>query len=129
VLSAVTVLLANVWSAEAGPGNCEAKLADHSYDCNFKDNDFPPFSDCLEFVTGGVSQYFDGVLGPTDFGCACNASGSSFDKSPNSFECSDNSEAFSLNGKIKGKKLAVQGVGSTGEQYVGTCTPRSSSCF
>ncbi len=128
VLSALTVLLANWSSAEAG-GNCQFKLVGKSYDCNFNDNDYPPFSNCLEFGVGGVSQYFDGALGPTDFGCACNAEGSSFDKSPSSFECSDSTEAFSLNGKIKGKKLSVQGVGSLGEQYVGTCTLRSSPCF
>lgn len=127
-LSAVTVLLFNLSSAEAG-GNCEGKLVNNSYNCNFTDNDFPPFSDCLKFGTGGVSQYFDGILGPSDFGCACNASGSSFDKSPSSFECSDPNESFSLNGKIKGKKLSVQGVGSTGEEYIGTCTLRSAPCF
>jgi hypothetical protein len=125
VLSAVMVLLANWSSAEAG-GNCQGKLVGNSYDCNFKDNDFPPSSDCLEFTTGG--QYFDAVLGTAHYGCACDVAGGTFDKSPSTFECSDSGASFSLNGKIKGKKLSVQGVGSDGEQYIGTCTLRSSPC-
>ena len=128
VLSAVAVLLANWSSAEAGGGNCEGKLVSKSYDCNFTDNDFPPYSFCLEFGTGGASRYFDVVLGSADYGCACDPTGSSFDESSSTFECSDNVDPFSLNGKIKGKKLSVQGVGSDGEQYIGTCTQRSSPC-
>jgi|ERR1700722_7378507 len=128
VLSAVTVVLANAWSAEAG-GTCEGKLLNNSYDCNFNDNVFGPSSDCLEFGTGGVSQFFDGVLGTADYGCACDVAGGSFDRSSNTFECSDDGAPFSLNGKIKGKKLSVQGVGSSGEQYFATCTLRSSPCF
>jgi hypothetical protein len=128
MLSAVVILLANLSSAEAG-GNCQAKLVGKSYDCNFTDNDFPPYSFCLEFGTGGVSQYFDVLLGSADYGCACDPTGSSFDKSSSTFECSDNVDPFSLNGKIKGKKLSVQGVGSDGEQYIGACTLRSSPCL
>src|SRR5580700_5335721 len=96
MLSAVVILVANLSSAEAG-GNCQAKLVDKSYDCNFTDNDFPPFSDCLVFATGGVSQYFDGLLGSTDYGCACDPKGSSFDKSSSTFECADSSSFFMLN--------------------------------
>ncbi len=128
MLSAVTVLLVNFSSVEAG-GNCQAKLVGKSYDCNFTDNDFPPFTECWTFFTGGVSQYFDFDNGFADYGCACNPMGSSFDKSPSSFECSDNTAPFSINGKIKGKKLSVQGVGSPGEQYIGNCMLRSSPCF
>jgi hypothetical protein len=48
MLSAVVaVLLANLSSAEAGGGNCQAKLAGNSYDCNLKFSDGPPETDCL----------------------------------------------------------------------------------
>lgn len=128
----VTGLLASSPSAKAG-GNCEAKLVSKSYDCSFSDNDFPPFTECWSFFTGGASQYFDLDNGFDDYGCACNPAGSTntalFDNSGSAFECSDNNQPFMFNGKIKGKKLSVQGVGSSGEQYVGTCVPRSSPCL
>ena len=121
-------LFANAPSAEAG-GNCQAKLVGKSYDCNLNDNDFGPFTECWEFFTGGDSQYFDLDNGQTDFGCACDASGpSKFDHSADTFECSDSAAPYSYNGKIEGKKLSVQGVGASGEQYIGTCTLRSSPC-
>jgi hypothetical protein len=53
MLSAVvTALLANLSSAEAGGGNCQAKLAGNSYDCNLKFSDGPPETDCFGFRTG-----------------------------------------------------------------------------
>jgi hypothetical protein len=133
VCSAILVgMFANLPSAEA-KSTCQAKLVDNSYDCNFKDNDFPPFTECWTFVTGGVSQYFDLFNGFDDYGCGCNATGGfnspSYNESSSAFECSDHSAPFLLIGKIKGKKLSVQGVGSTGEQYIGTCTLRSSPCL
>lgn len=130
VFSAIVMgLFANSPSAEAG-GNCQAKLVDKSYDCSFNDNDFAPFTQCWEFYTGGDSQYFDLDNGVGDYGCACDASGSSkFNHSANTFECSDGVEPYSFNGKIDGKKLSAQGVGADGEQYIGTCKLRSSACF
>lgn len=71
--------------AEARGGNCAAKLVDNSYDCTLKENDNPPQTDCLEFLTGGTSQYFDLILDTGDWGCACDPTGSpnspSFDNS------------------------------------------------
>jgi hypothetical protein len=134
VFSAIVMgMFANSTSAEA-KGNCQAALVGKSYNCSFTDNDFPPFQECWGFFTGGVSRYFDLNNGVDDYGCACDPTGSSnspsFDNSSNTFECSgsNNVTSFLFNGKIGGKKLSVQGVGSSGEQYVGTCTPRSSSC-
>jgi hypothetical protein len=125
-------LFANLPSAQA-KNSCVAKLVDNSYDCNFKDNDFPPFTECWTFLSGGVSQYFDLNNGPDEYGCGCDVTGGShspsFNSSPNSFECSDSEAPFLLMGKIKGNKLSVQGVGSDGEQYVATCTLRSSPCL
>ncbi len=131
VCSAILVgLFANSPSAEAG--NCESKLVNHSYNCVFKDNDFPPFPECWDLFTGGVSQYFDMYNGD-EYGCGCDAKGSpnspSFNNSPNTFECSDEFAPYSFMGKINGKKLSVQGIGADGEQYVGTCTLRTSPCL
>ena len=129
VFSAIVMgLFANSPSAQAG-GNCQAKLVGKSYDCSINDNDYPSFTQCWDFFTGGDSQYFDLNNGQTDFGCACDASGpSKFNDSANTFECSDSAAPYSYNGKIEGKKLSVQGVGADGEQYIGTCTLRSSPC-
>ena len=131
VCSAILVgLFANSPIAEA-KGSCQAKLVDNSYDCTFKDNDFPPFTECWNFFTGDVSQYFD-MDNNDDYGCGCDAKGSSnapsFNNSANTFECTDNFAPFMFIGKIDGKKLVVQGVGSNGEQYVGTCALRSTPC-
>jgi len=124
-------LFANSPSAEA-KGNCEAKVLNKSYDCEFQDNDFGTFSECWEFFDGGVSQYFDVENGFDDYGCACDPKGSFnstlFDSSSNALECSDEDEAFSYNVKISGNKLTVQGVGAEGEQYVAICRLRSSLC-
>ena len=133
VCSAILVgLFANLPSAEAN-GTCQAKVVDKSYDCNFKDNNFPPFTECWNIGTGGVSQYFDVNNGFDEYGCGCDVTGStnspSFNNSANNFECTDSSAPFMFIVKIKGKKLSVQGVGSDGEQYVGTCTLRSSPCI
>ena len=126
----VTVLLGNLSSADAG--NCEAKLVNHSFDCNFDDT-LGPFGECLEFVTGGVSPFFDLFFGSFDYGCGCDATGPasspSFNNSSSSFECSRSDAPFMVIGTIKGKKISVQGIGSDGEQYIATCTPRSSPCF
>lgn len=129
VSAIVMVLFAS--SAQA-KGNCQAKLVGNSYNCSFVDNDFPPFTECWDFFTGGVSQYFDLANG-SDYGCACEPSGklnsAVFDNSSSAFECTDDGAPFTLNGKISGKKLSVQGIGADGEQYVGTCTLSSSPCL
>jgi len=131
VFSAVAmVLIAN--SQSASGGNCEGKLFGNSYDCSFKDNNTPPFNDCFEFGTLHISQFFDLGSDAAAWGCACDATGSnspSFNSSSSAFECSDDEAPFLVNGKIKGKKLSVQGIGADGEQFIGTCTLRSSPCF
>ena len=55
--------------AEAG-GNCEAKLAGKSYNCSWVVSDGPSFTECDEFVTGGVSSFFDFLFSSMDWGCA-----------------------------------------------------------
>jgi hypothetical protein len=124
-------LIVNVPSVEAG-GDCQAKLAGHSYECNFKDNDFAPYSFCFEFETGGTSPDFDLYYSGVDSGCACDATGSakspSFDDSSTKFDCVDTTGGFTFTGTVKGKNLSVQGIGADGEESVGTCTLRDSPC-
>src|SRR5271154_7043824 len=97
-----TVLLGNLSSAEAGGGNCQAKLVGKSYICTIK---FPGGSEgpsCWEFETGGVSSEFDLVLNPAHYGCSCEAKGSFKSPSFNSssaFECVDSLTGFQFHGK------------------------------
>jgi hypothetical protein len=132
VCSAIVMgLIVNAPSVEAR-GNCQAKLAGHSYDCDFKDNMFAPFSFCFDFATGGTSPDFNLHYSGVDNGCVCDATGSasspSFDNSSTKFGCVDTTGAFMINGTIKGKKLSIQGIGADGEESVGTCTLRNSPC-
>ena|SRR5208337_3936334 len=85
-------ILANQFST------CEAKLVGNSYDCTYVNNSGPG-TECLEFVTGGTSIYFDAIYnGTADFGCGCDSKGSlkspSFDASSNTYECSLTGEPF-----------------------------------
>lgn len=132
-LSAIVMaLFANLSSAEAG-GNCEAKLVGNSYDCKYV-NGGGPGTECLEFVTGGISIYFDAIYdGSVDFGCGCDSKGSvkspSFDASSDTYECSlPGDPSYLVIGTIKGKKLSNQGLGAEGSQYIETCTLRSTPC-
>jgi len=132
MLSAVvTVLLANLSSAEAKGGNCQAKLAGNSYECNLKYSAGPPATDCFEFRTGGISANFTLTNGTGELGCTCATTGSftspSFDSSPSAFECVDGS-GIQLNGKIKSKKLSGQVTDEGGDSEIYTCTLRSSPC-
>src|SRR5271170_2682098 len=85
----VTFLLANLSSAMAGGGNCQAKLVGKSYNCSSKQEGEPESTFCAEFVTGGKSVDFDILLlfndGSEDLGCTCDTTGSfsspSFDNS------------------------------------------------
>ena len=132
VCSAIVMgLIVNAPSVEAG-GACQAKLAGHSYDCNFKDNMFPPFSFCFTFATGGFSPDFDLHYSGLDDGCVCDATGSarspSFGHSSTKFDCVDTTGGFMWTGTVKGKNLSIQGVGADGEESVGGCTLRNSPC-
>lgn len=70
-LSAIVMLLfANLPSAEAD-GNCQDKLVRNSYDCSYVNNSGTG-TQCLEFVTGGISSYLDAIYnGETEFGYGC----------------------------------------------------------
>ncbi len=121
-----SALLINLSSAEAGGGNCQAKLAGSSYTCDFKFSNGASETLCVEFGTGGVSSNFDLFIPPsTDYGCACQATGSfkspSFNGSASAFECSGDDFGTQLDGKVAGKKISGEGSGYSGESIVFSC--------
>lgn len=122
-----TFLLANLSSAQAGGGNCQAKLVGKAYNCTLEQPTMPPQAACFEFVTGGLSANFDLVIAPggVDLGCACDATGSfkspSYDGSSSPFECVTET-GTQLNGKIKSNKLGGQATNTQGMSAVYTCT-------
>jgi hypothetical protein len=117
-------LLARSPSAVAGR-SCQAKLVGKSFACNIKISNGPATTDCFEFGTGGMSQEFDFFDSTSEFGCACDTTGSfkspKLDSSPNSFECVDNS-GTQINGKVKGNKISGQGTDKDGNSLIYTCT-------
>jgi|HubBroStandDraft_4_1064222.scaffolds.fasta_scaffold197234_2 hypothetical protein len=130
----VTFQVANLSSAEAKGGNCEAKLVGNSYDCTLNEPPNPPVPFCAEFETGGISVNFDLFListGTSDLGCVCDTTGSfkspKIDGSSSVFECVDET-GTQLNGKIKGKKLDGQASDAAGMSAIYTCTERSTAC-
>jgi hypothetical protein len=127
---AVTLLLADLSTAEAGGGNCQDKLVGNFYNCTGKESSGMSPSGCITFETGGLSSNFDLVAGSTHYGCACDTTGSfsspSFDDSSSAFECV--SDEISINGKVKSKKISSQIVIQSGLSEVLSCTERSSPC-
>jgi hypothetical protein len=128
----VTVLLANSSSAEAGGGNCQAKLVGNAYDCDLEFSDTSPVTVCGDFFTGGLSSNFDFFIFPGgDYGCACETKGSfkspSFDASASAFECVSES-GFQFNGKVTSDKLSGQGTGADGESIDFRCKRRTTAC-
>jgi hypothetical protein len=111
--AAVTVLLANLSSAEAKGGNCQSKLVGKSYVCNVKDSTGGTGSASIKFESGGISKDFDLLINSLfDHGCACNTTGSynspAFDGSSSSFGCLSVTEGFLIYGKLKSKKVTAQ---------------------
>ena len=129
----MTVLLADLSSAVAGGGNCQDKLVGKAYDCTEKESNGMTASVCWEFATGGFSSNFDLYLDvTTDYGCACQGTGSfkspSFNASSNKFECVGKSIYFEWQGKVSSNKISGQGLAATGETLFFSCTERSSPC-
>lgn len=123
-------LVGNPSSAEAG-GNCQAKLAGNSYECNLKFSDGSPETDCFAFRTGGISANFTLTNGTGELGCTCATTGSftspSFGSSSSAFQCVDGL-GIQVNGKIKSKKLSGQSTDEGGDSEIYTCTLSSSPC-
>jgi hypothetical protein len=132
----VTILL---WAPSfAEGGSCQGKLVGNSYDCSYTfvivGGAVTSKGDCVEFVTGGLSQNFDlvGEVGnlPSDYGCACENTGSfkSFDESMNAFQCVGNPNIVQIHGKAESNKLHGSGSDESGATIFFNCTKRSTAC-
>ena len=123
--AAATFVLATLSSAQAG-GNCESKLAGHSYECTSADHELGMGSGCITVETGKVSAYFDFVFaGGADYGCVCDTTGSvaspSYDASSSSFECEESSGIYQITGKISGKNISAQASDAEGDSVIISC--------
>jgi hypothetical protein len=132
----VTVLLCAPSFAEGR--SCEGKLVGNSYDCSYAfvivGGAIISKGDCMEFVTGGLSQNFDlvGQVGglPSDYGCACENTGSfrSPDYAANAFQCVGNPNLVQIHGKVEANKLHGNGSDESGATIFFNCTKRSTAC-
>jgi len=137
-----TVLLPNSSFAEFSHSrDCQDKLVGNSYECTytffFGNAGAVTHNNCLEFVTGGLSQNFDlvGVDGSlaSDYGCACEEIGSfkspSTKSSANAFECvGDLGNVVQFHGKIDSNKLHGQASEESGVEIVFDCKKRKTAC-
>jgi hypothetical protein len=137
----VTVLLCTSASAEPGivhQRTCQDELVGNSYDCNFAffivGGVVRANGNCVEFVTGGLSQNFDLVgevtSGASDYGCACEITGSVKlpGESTNAFECVGDPNVVQLHGKVESNKLHGQGSEESGATILFNCKKRSTAC-
>ena len=139
----VTAVLLSASSAWSG-GTCQDKLVGNFFDCTYayhvgqsghglgsitKHN-------CVEFVTGGLSENFDLVGGfPSDLGCACQTTDTriephSLDISANAFECVGDSagDQVQFHGKIDSNRLHGQASDESGVYIVFDCKKLSTGC-
>ncbi len=141
----VTVLLCT--SSESSGGTCQDKLVGNSYDCTYAFNfgqsgigvGFITKHNCVEFVTGGLSENFDlvGVLGSlaSEFGCACQTTGGldarSLHISANAYECVGGSSGnvVQFHGKIDSNRLHGQASEENGAYIVFDCKKLSTACM
>ena|SRR5271168_2780159 len=129
--------------ADSRGGNCQEQLVGKSYECAYlffagDSGDFGK-SNCMEFVTGGISQNFKlvGKIGSlaSDFRCACSKTGSySSPSSPvaaDSFDCvgSTSANMVQFHGKIASNKLYGQASEEGGISIIFNCTKRSTPCL
>lgn len=119
-------------------GNCQTKLGNNAYDCNFASSFGSPFTDCFQFESPGmVSSHFDllvsGLMGT--LGCSCDPTGSltnpQFNGSPNAFDCvgTDGSGFYDFAGKVTPKKISGHVAADSGDSFLYSCTKRSSPCL
>ena len=123
-------------------GTCQDRLVGNSYDCTYEFNfgqsgvggGVIAKHNCVEFVTGGLSENFDlvGVDGSlaSEFGCACETTGGlkspSLHISQNAFECVGDSVQF--HGKIDSNRLHGQASEEGGVFIVFDCKKLSTAC-
>ena len=127
------------WSKSSG-GTCQNKLVGSFYDCTYAFN-FGQSGvgggtitkhNCMEFVTGGLSENFDLVSQgfPGDLGCACQTTDTrmfSFNISANTFECVGDSIEF--HGRVDSDKLHGQASEENGVYIVFDCKKLSAPCM
>jgi len=139
-----TVLLC--MSSESSAGTCRDKLVGNFYDCTYAFNSgqsgvgggFITEHNCVEFVTGGLSENFDLVsLGfPVDLGCACQTTSDAvithrLDISAEDFECVGDSAGnlVQFHGKIDSNRLHGQASEESGVYIVFDCKKLSMACM
>ena len=139
------VLLAGVLlctSSKSSGGTCQNKLVGNSYDCSYAINSGQSGSgfgtitkhNCVEFVTGGLSENFDlvGSVPTSDLGCACQTRSDALitpklDISKEDFECVGDSIEF--HGRIDSDKLHGQASEENGVYIVFDCKKLSAPCM
>ena len=131
IMGATTVLiLLAAPLAGAAMVDCDAKLVGTSWDCNEVCRNGTTASDCMAFGHFKLSDDFDMFV--SDFigneGCSCPKSGSTFDNSSKTFECTEVKFPSSFLGKIGSKKLTGEYWDFSGMQCSFSCTKRSSPC-
>jgi len=129
-------------SSESSGGTCHDVLVGNYYDCSYAywtgqsvhGIGIITRHNCLEFVTGGLSDNFDLVsLGfPSDLGCACQTTGTriappSLDLSGNAFECVGDSVQF--HGSIDSNRVHGQASEDDGTYIVFDCKKLSMACM
>jgi hypothetical protein len=133
-----TVLLCNPSFAEfVHSRDCQDKLVGNSYKCTytffFGNAGAVTHNNCVEFITGGLSQNFDLVSNDGSLGCACEELGSfkspSTKASANAFECvGDPVNVVQFHGKVESNKLDGQASEESGVVIVFDCKKRSTPC-
>jgi len=128
-------------SSKSSGGTCQNKLVGNSYDCSYAINSGQSGSgsgtitkhNCVEFVTGGLSENFDlvGSVPTSDLGCACQTTGDALitpkvDISADDFECVGDSIQF--HGKIDSNRLHGQASETNGVYIVFDCKKLSGEC-
>jgi hypothetical protein len=127
-------------SSKSSGGTCQNKLVGSFYDCTYAFN-FGQSGvgggtitkhNCMEFVTGGLSENFDLVSQgfPGDLGCACQTTDTrmfSFNISANTFECVGDSIEF--HGRVDSDKLHGQASEENGVYIVFDCKKLSAPCM
>lgn|SRR5208282_620896 len=133
-------------SSESLGGTCQDKLVGNSYDCTYAFYSgqsgvtigITTEHNCMEFVTGELSENFDLVnLGfPVDLGCACQTTGvriapPSLDISANAFEYVGDSAGnlVQFHGKIDSNRLHGQASEESGVFIVFDCKKLSMACM
>jgi len=129
-------------SSKSSGGSCQNKLVGNSYDCSYAINSGQSGvsvgtiskHNCVEFVTGGLSENFDlvGSVPTSDLGCACQTKSDALitpkmNISAEDFECVGDSIEF--HGRIDSDRLHGQASEENGVYIVFDCKKLSTACM